>query len=130
MAAHEILGLRQVAQHADDLERATAFYRDVLGLRHLATFEPPGLVFFDLGGGTRLLLEGGAPPSLLYLRVADIEAARAKLTAAGVTFEDDPHLIHRDDEATFGERGVEEWMAFFRDSEGNLVGLDEVRRGR
>ena len=60
MAGHEIIGLRQVAQHADDLDRATAFYRDVVGLRHLATFEPPGLVFFDLGDGTRLLLEGGA----------------------------------------------------------------------
>lgn len=128
MAGHEIIGLRQVAQHADDLERATAFYRDVVGLRHLATFEPPGLVFFDLGDGTRLLLEGGAPPALLYLRVADIEAAQARLIAAGVTFEDDPHLIHRDDDAVFGDRGAEEWMAFFRDSEGNLVGLDEVRR--
>jgi len=128
MAGHEIIGLRQVAQHADDLARATAFYRDVVGLRHLATFEPPGLVFFDLGDGTRLLLEGGAPPALLYLRVADIAAAQERLIAAGAVFEDDPHLIHRDDDATFGERGVEEWMAFFRDSEGNLVGLDEIRR--
>ena len=128
MAGHEIIGLRQVAQHADDLDRATAFYRDVVGLRHLATFEPPGLVFFDLGDGTRLLLEGGAPPALLYLRVADIATAQQRLIAAGAVFEDDPHLIHRDDEATFGERGVEEWMAFFRDSEGNLVGLDEIRR--
>jgi len=123
-----ITGLRQVALHADDLGRATGFYGDVVGLRHLCTFDPPGLVFFDLGDGTRLLLEGGAPSALLYLAVDDIDAVRARLGAAGVTFEDEPHMIHRDDDAAFGEAGVEEWMAFFRDSEGNLVGLAEGRR--
>ena len=51
-----ITHLHQVAQRAEDLERAVAFYRDTLGLRHLATFEPPGLAFFDLAG-TRLLVE-------------------------------------------------------------------------
>ncbi len=123
-----IIGLRQVALHADDLARATAFYHDVVGLQHLCTFDPPGLVFFDLGDGTRLLLEGAAPPALLYLAVDDIDAARSRLGAAGAEFEDEPHMIHRDDDAAFGEAGVEEWMAFFRDSEGNLVGLAEGRR--
>jgi methylmalonyl-CoA/ethylmalonyl-CoA epimerase len=32
-------------------------------------------------------------------------------------------MIHRDDDGQFGPRGAEEWQAFFRDSEGNLVGL-------
>ena len=123
-----IIGLRQVAQHADDLERATAFYRDVIGLRHIATFEPPGLVFFDLGDGTRLMLEDPAPSAILYLEVDDIEAATARLAAAGVAFEDEPHLINRDDAGLFGAPGTEEWMVFFRDSEGNLVGLAEGRR--
>ena len=123
-----IIGLRQVAQHADDLERATAFYRDVVGLRHIATFDPPGLVFFDLGDGTRLMLEDPAPSAILYLEVDDIEAATARLAAAGVAFEDEPHLINRDDAGLFGAPGTEEWMVFFRDSEGNLVGLAEGRR--
>ena len=124
-----IIGLRQVAQHADDLERATAFYRDVIGLRHIATFEPPGLVFFDLGDGTRLMLEDPAPSAILYLEVDDIEAVTARLAAAGVAFEDEPHLINRDDAGLFGAPGTEEWMVFFRDSEGNTVGLmGEVRR--
>jgi len=122
------IGLRQVAQHADDLERATAFYRDVIGLRHIATFEPPGLVFFDLGDGTRLMLEDPAPSAILYLEVDDIEAVTARLAAAGVAFEDEPHLINRDDAGLFGAPGTEEWMVFFRDSEGNLVGLAEGRR--
>ena len=41
--------LHQVAQHADDLERATAFYTRLIGEPPIATFDPPGLVFFKLG---------------------------------------------------------------------------------
>ena len=122
------VALHQVAQHAADLDRAVAFYRDVLDLPFVARFDPPGLAFFDLGA-TRLLLERGAPPALLYLGVGDIDARWAELTAAGVELVDAPHLIHRDDDGTFGPRGTEEWMAFFRDSEGNLLGLVERREG-
>jgi methylmalonyl-CoA/ethylmalonyl-CoA epimerase len=114
--------LRQVAQHVDDLDRATAFYRDVLGLRVMARFDPPGLAFFDLGG-TRLLLEAGAPSAILYLEVDDIDATVRSLRAQGVEVLDDPHCIHVDTDGTFGPAGNEEWMAFFRDSERNLVGL-------
>ena len=53
-------GLHQVAQKADDLDESVAFYRDVLGLRLIARFDPPGLAFLDLGG-SRLLLEPAAP---------------------------------------------------------------------
>jgi methylmalonyl-CoA/ethylmalonyl-CoA epimerase len=118
--------LHQVAQHVDDLERAVAFYRDTLGLPLIATFDPPGLAFFDLGG-TRLLLEAGAPSALLYLRVADIDGRVAELRTTGVTFESEPHLVHRDDEGRFGPAGNEEWMAFLRDSEQNLLALVERR---
>jgi catechol 2,3-dioxygenase-like lactoylglutathione lyase family enzyme len=135
-------GLHQVALHADDLERATAFYRDVVGLRLVASFDPPGLAFFELGGvsraspraseqpaGVRLLLEHGAPASLLYLLVDDIDAEQARLAAAGVTFASSPHLVHHDADGTFGAAGVGEWMTFFHDSEGNLVALVERRAG-
>jgi methylmalonyl-CoA/ethylmalonyl-CoA epimerase len=118
--------LHQVAQHVDDLERAVEFYRDTLGLPLIATFDPPGLAFLDLGD-TRLLLEAGAPPALLYLRVGDIDRRFTELRAAGVTFEGEPHLVHRDDDGRFGPPGNEEWMAFFRDSEQNLLGLVERR---
>jgi methylmalonyl-CoA/ethylmalonyl-CoA epimerase len=118
--------LHQVAVHADDLDRAVAFYRDVFGLPFLARFDPPGLAFFDLGGGTRLLLEHGAPSSLLYVGVDDIAAEHTRLRGAGVAFEGEPHLIHTHD-GTMAAAGVEEWMAFLRDSEGNLVGLSERR---
>jgi methylmalonyl-CoA/ethylmalonyl-CoA epimerase len=118
--------LHQVALRADDLDRAVGFYRDVVGLRLVARFDPPGLAFFDLRD-VRLLLEAGAPASLLYLEVDDIDAERSRLAAAGVTLVDEPHLIFHDAEGTFGPAGVGEWMTFFRDSEGNLVGLVERR---
>ena len=114
--------LVQVAQHADDLDRATAFYRDVLGLRLIATFDPPGLVFFDLGG-TRLLLEKGASSAVLYLGVDDVAAEVERLKGAGVPIESEPHVIFTDDAGQFGPAGMVETMAFFRDSEDNLVGL-------
>lgn len=123
----EITRLHQVAQHADDLERATTFYRDVLGLRHVASYVPPGLVFFDLGG-CRLLIEQAASSSLLYLEVPDLTSARARLESLGVRFDDEPHLIFHDADGTFGEPGVGEWMTFFHDSEGNQLALVERRR--
>ena len=118
--------LVQVAQGVQDRARAVAFYRDVLQLRVLQEFDPPGLSFLDLGGGTRLLLERGASAALLYLDVDDIAAARARMESAGVTFEDEIHCIHTHD-GTMAPAGTEEWMTFFRDSEGNLLGLSERR---
>jgi methylmalonyl-CoA/ethylmalonyl-CoA epimerase len=121
-----VQGLHQVALHVEDMDRAEAFYGEVLGLRKVARFDPPGLLFFDLGN-VRLLLEAGAPPSLLYLEVPDIDEAWDELGAKGVTLEDGPHVIFTDEAGTFGPAGAEVWMAFFRDSEGNLVGLEETR---
>jgi methylmalonyl-CoA/ethylmalonyl-CoA epimerase len=117
--------LLQVAQRADDLDRAEAFYRDVLGLPVLARFDPPGLVFVGVGD-TRVLLEGGASSTTLYLQVDDIDAEHRRLERLGVIFEQTPHLIHRHD-GTMAGVGVEEWMAFFRDSEGNLLAIAEHR---
>ena len=115
-------GLHQVAQKADDLDVSVAFYRDVLGLPFLVRFDPPGLAFFDLGG-SRLLLEQGAPPALLYLHVDDVDAAHAELTAKGVEFEHPPHTIFTDEQGRFGPAGEEERMAFLRDPAGNLIAI-------
>jgi len=65
--------LVQVAQHAQDLDRAAAFYTRLLGTEPVARFDPPGLLFYGLDG-VRLLLDAGAPSSLLYLRVDDLHA--------------------------------------------------------
>lgn len=118
--------LVQIAQHAEDLDRATAFYRDLLGSDPTATYDPPGLVFFDLDG-VRLLLDRGAPSALLYLAVEDIEATVARLRDAGVSVEGEPRVIFTHEDDTLGPAGTDEWMGFVRDSEGNLVGLVERR---
>ena len=120
------MALVQIAQRAVDLPRATAFYAELLGVAPLATYDPPGLVFFDLGG-VRLLLERGAPTALLYLRVDDIDATVARLRASGAEISSEPHVIFTHEDDTLGPAGHDEWQAFLVDSEGNTVGLVELR---
>lgn len=112
----------QIAQHADDLDRAAAFYTELLGAEPAARFDPPGLLFFDLEG-IRVLLEKGAPSALIYLRVPDVREAIAALRSNGVEIDTDPHVIFHHADDAIGPAGADEWMAFIRDSEGNLVGL-------
>ncbi|MGF6832064.1 methylmalonyl-CoA/ethylmalonyl-CoA epimerase [Paenarthrobacter sp. TE4293] len=112
----------QVAQHAEDLQRAAAFYSALLNAQPRAIFEPPGLVFFDVGG-VRLLLESGAPSALLYFEVADLHGTVASLRGRGVRIISEPHLIFTHEDDVLGPADSEEWMAFLEDSEGNTVGL-------
>jgi methylmalonyl-CoA/ethylmalonyl-CoA epimerase len=117
-----MIELHQVAQRAKDLDRAVEFYTAVLGGELIARFEPPGLAFIRLGSA-RLLLEQSAPSALIYLRVPDVRESVSQLREDGITIDTEPHLVYVDTDGSFGEKGVEEWMAFIRDSEDNLVGL-------
>ena len=113
--------LHQVALRVADLDAAERFYRDALGARFVARFAAPDLLFFDFDG-VRLLLEAGEPTgAVLYLRVADIDAACAALATKGVHFTAKPHAIHHDQDDTFGPAGETEWMAFFEDPSGNAL---------
>jgi methylmalonyl-CoA/ethylmalonyl-CoA epimerase len=110
----------QIAMRVRDLERAVTFYRDTLALPFL--FEaPPQLAFFDCDG-TRLMLDVPAEPefdhpgSILYFNVDNIEAVHAELVSRGVEFRAKPHVVAR-----LADRVV--WMAFFEDSEGNVLAL-------
>jgi methylmalonyl-CoA/ethylmalonyl-CoA epimerase len=121
-----ITRLGQIAVNAKDVERAAAFYQDVLGLKLLFK-APPGLAFFDCGG-VRLMLsraeipEFDHPSSVLYFAVPDIQSAYSKLKDHGVRFEDEPHLI-----AKMPTHDL--WMTLFRDSEDNVLALmSEVSR--
>jgi len=116
----------QIAINAHDVERAAAFYQDALGLKLLFK-AGPGLAFIDCCG-VRLMLtrpekpEFDHPSSILYFTVPDIQAAFAKMKESAVKFEDEPHLL-----AKMPDHDL--WMTFFRDSEGNLMGLmSEVKR--
>lgn len=110
-----------------DLPRAEAFYRDVLGLKHLFTV-PPGMAFFDCGG-LRLML-GAADKdrpqvysSIVYFVVPDIQAAFDTLVRHGVKIREAPQLTARLPQHDL-------WLAFFEDSEGNVMSLmAEVPRG-
>ncbi len=115
--------LHQVALLATDLDRSIAFYRDVLGLAYMDRYDPPGLAFFNLGGGTRLILSATSSKATLYFRVDDIDSAVAALAARGVFFLHKPTMIHRDDKGRLGKKGVEEWMAFFKDPSENVLAL-------
>ena len=123
----EHFGLGQIGQIAvpvTDIDRAVAFYRDVLGMRFLFQ-APPGRGFFDVGG-VRLMLDGPARAqagnsSVIYYKVRNLQAAFAALKERGVKFEADPHLV-----AKLPDHDL--WMAFFRDPDRNLIALmSEIR---
>jgi len=109
----------QIAITVKDVERSTAFYRDTLGMRFLFAF--PGLAFFDCDG-VRLMLskpetkEFDHPSSVLYFRVADINAAYETLRSRNVDFIDEPHIVARMTDHDL-------WMAFFRDPDANIFAL-------
>jgi len=114
----------QIAVNVRDIDRATRFYRDVLGLPYL--FGAGAMAFFDCQG-TRLMLglpgapEFDHPSSVLYFSVSDIAATYQQLIDHGVAFRAEPHLVARMPDH-------ELWMAFFDDTEGNTLALmAEVR---
>jgi predicted enzyme related to lactoylglutathione lyase len=122
MAANEfgLSTIGQIAVNAHDIKRATAFYRDKLGMKLL--FEvPPKMSFFDCKG-IRLMLSLPDKPefdhasSIIYFNVEDIQLAVATLKERGVEFEEGPQFV-----ADMGSYDL--WMAAFRDSENNMLAL-------
>ena len=82
----------QVAQHADDLQRARAFYQRLLNAEPTGFFDPPGLLFFQ-AGAVRLLLEQVATSVLIYLKVDDVRATVESLRTDGVEIVAEPMLM-------------------------------------
>lgn len=115
----------QIAVVCQDVARASAFYRDTLGLRHLFDAGPT-LAFFDCGG-VRLMLSTAERPeddhtgSTLYFFLENIDAVHRDLSARGVRFIDAPHLIARMPDH-------ELWLSAFVDSEGNTMAIMEEKR--
>lgn len=116
----------QIAIQVHDIQRATAFYRDVLGLQLL--FEVPPKMSFFACGDVRLMLslpEGAEfdhPASILYYKVDDITAAHEEMKSRGASFRDEPHKL-----VSMPDHDL--WMTFLDDPEGNTLALmAEVRR--
>src|SRR5260370_15865962 len=83
----------------EDFDKGVAFYRDTLGIPFLFA-APPQMAFFNCGG-VRLLVrvipavQTAQIGSALYFQVPDIHALFSGLKAKGVSFQAQPHLVHR-----------------------------------
>ncbi len=119
---------------AQDLERAKSFYRDKLGLE--PSEERPGGLRYVCGTGKFSLFESAGAASGDHTQMAwevdDIEATVAELRSRGVVFEefDVPGIKTVDGIAEVvgnypSSGGVGEKAAWFRDSEGNLLGIGQ-----
>lgn len=122
---------------AQDLARAKSFYRDKLGLT--PSEERPGGLRYQCGNGWFSLFESAGVPSGNHTQLAwevdDVDATVAQLRARGVVFEeyDLPGLKTVNGIAEVAGNypsrgGVGEKAAWFRDSEGNLLGIGQAMR--
>ena len=120
----QLTGILQIAIAVKEIERATAFYRDVLGLRLL--FNAPNMAFFDCGG-VRLYLASGegtehqGASSCIYFRTNDIAGFSGLLKEKIVSIHQEPQIL-----AKMPDHDL--WLMWIRDSEGNLLGVMEERK--
>ncbi|TMR25023.1 VOC family protein [Nonomuraea turkmeniaca] len=135
-----ILGRGRVATRlpAQDLNRARRFYSEQLGLEPVD--ERPGGLLYRCGGADFVVFQstGASPGTFTQMawEVDDIETVMSELKGRGVVFEDVdlPGLLgggrttdgiaeiegNYPSKGAWGERG-----AWFRDSEGNLLGIGQ-----
>ena len=115
-----------------DLERARAFYSDILGLELVGEVEGEGL-HYRCGGGSRLEVYRtrvgvGAGHTEAGFQVDDIELLVTELQQQGVVFED-----YDLGEGLMTVSGVVSWgeekAAWFTDPEGNVIGLFQAKSG-
>ena len=118
---------------AADIERAKTFYADKLGLTPSA--EPfPGYVRYETSDGTAFNIyqtqyAGTAGHTIAQIHVQDVEKEVGDMKAKGVAFEvydDMPGVEWRGDVAFMPEMGKAAW---FKDSEGNILCVDEPAGG-
>lgn len=113
-----VTGVDFVAVPASDLDESATFYGDTLGLRRSVYVPDRGFAEFETGNLTlsvivpeKMGMQHYVTPNAIALHVEDMEAARARLEQAGVTFAGE----------TF-DTGVCH-MAFFTDPNGNALML-------
>jgi catechol 2,3-dioxygenase-like lactoylglutathione lyase family enzyme len=107
----------QIARTVKDINAASRWYGETLGLKLLYAFG--NIIFFDCGGVRLFLSEGDGETanSIIYFRVEDIRSAYSALKDRGIEFINAPHMIHKHGD------GMEEWMAFFKDNEGQPLAI-------
>jgi catechol 2,3-dioxygenase-like lactoylglutathione lyase family enzyme len=116
-----------------DLDRARAFYADKLGLEP-GEERPGGLLYRCASGVFALFVSAGTSPGTftqMGFEVDDLVATVAELRRRGVVFEeyDLPGLKTVDGIAditgNYPSKGSGEKGAWFRDSEGNMLGIGQ-----
>lgn len=123
MATPTLGRIGQIALSVHDIDRAVAFYRDVVGLKFL--FQAPNVAFFDVAG-VRLMLGQAEPADLkpagtiVYFESASLDADFAALKSCGAQVEQAPHFV-----AKLGAKDL--WMAAFRDPDGHVFELMSER---
>jgi catechol 2,3-dioxygenase-like lactoylglutathione lyase family enzyme len=120
MAFEGLATIGQIHLSVGDVDASVAFYRDVLGLPLLFRVPKQPMAFFDCDG-VRLYI--GQPETedyrtrgMVYFSVPDLDEAFATLSERGVTFMDEPHVVHKNDHSEIR-------MAFFRDLDDNNLAL-------
>jgi catechol 2,3-dioxygenase-like lactoylglutathione lyase family enzyme len=122
---------------AQDLDRAESFYAEKLGLRPVE--RRPGGLLYRCGAGEFALFQSAGQASGTHTQMAweveDLEAVVAELRRRGVVLEecDRPGLRTADGIAQVAgnypsKGGIGEKAAWFRDTEGNLLGLGQPIR--
>jgi catechol 2,3-dioxygenase-like lactoylglutathione lyase family enzyme len=121
---------------AQDLDRARRFYAEKLGLEP-SEIRPGGLLYRCGGSEFALFQSAGSSPGTftqMGFQVDDLNATVAELTARGLAFEefDLPGLKTVDGitevPGNYPSKGTGERAIWFRDSEGNLIGVGQVVR--
>jgi catechol 2,3-dioxygenase-like lactoylglutathione lyase family enzyme len=114
-----------------DIDRARSFYADKLGLRP-ADENPGGLVYTTAGGTTFFLYQteyaGKAGHTIAQWHVGNVDDEVRELKAKGLKFEryDMPGVTWEGDVARMEGMGSAAW---FKDSEGNIMCLDDAPTG-
>ncbi len=115
---------------ATDLERAKKFYSEKLGLEPMKDMDMEGMLILQTGEGTKLVVYTTAPSKAVHTQagfdVDDLDAVIDELAGKGVKMEqyDMPEL-------KTDAKGIVTWgnvrSAWFKDSEGNTLVLNEVK---
>jgi predicted enzyme related to lactoylglutathione lyase len=118
---------------AGDLNRARDFYADKMGLTPAQEVMPGEVLIYKTAGGTEFQIyrtdyAGQAGHTIAQFHVSDIESEVHDLKAKGVTFEtyDMPGVQWDGEIASMEGMGRAAW---FKDSEGNTMCLDQADAG-
>jgi predicted enzyme related to lactoylglutathione lyase len=114
----------QIRVNVQDIARAVAFYRDVLGMTLLYEMPDQRMAFFECGGVRLYLAQDSSSDTTstaaVYYTVEGLDQVYSELVDRGATVINPPATVYRIEQ-------VEGRMAFLHDSEGNTVGLMEEK---